>query len=155
MSKLQYKLEGDTHVVFTREFNATPEQVYRAHTDAKLVQKWLLGPDGWTMPICEMDVRPGGSYRYRWEKVGEGGFEARGTILELEAPRRMVCVEVMYLPDPTPENHVEMTFDATETGTRMTMRMTVPSAEVREMMLASGMADGMEMSYARLDLMQI
>ena len=52
MSKLTLKTEGDTHVIVTRRFAAPPEEVYRAHIEPKLIQKWLLGPDGWTMPVC-------------------------------------------------------------------------------------------------------
>jgi uncharacterized protein YndB with AHSA1/START domain len=51
MSKMTLKTEGDTHVVVTRHFAAPPENVYRAHTDPSLIQKWLLGPEGWTMPV--------------------------------------------------------------------------------------------------------
>jgi uncharacterized protein YndB with AHSA1/START domain len=51
MSKITLKTEGDRHVVVTRKFAASPEVVYRAHTDSKLMQKWMLGPDGWTMPV--------------------------------------------------------------------------------------------------------
>ncbi len=151
MNTLQYKLEGDTHVVFTRKFSATPAQVYAAHIDPEIVRRWMLGPDGWSMPVCEMDVRPGGKYHYRWENPDQGAFDAYGTFLELEAPNRMVMVEIMHLPDPTPENHVEIQFDPTPEGTLMTMRMTVPSSEIRAMMLETGMADGMEKSFARLE----
>ena len=66
MSKLTLKTEGDTYVVVTRRFAASPEAVYRAHTDAKLVQQWLLGPEGWTMPVCINEARPGGKIRYEW-----------------------------------------------------------------------------------------
>ena len=51
MSKMTIKTEGDKHVVVTRRFAASPEAVYRAHTESTLIQKWLLGPDGWTMPV--------------------------------------------------------------------------------------------------------
>ena len=57
MSKLTMKTEGDTHVVVTRRFAAPPEAVYRAHTDPKFIQKWLLGPEGWTMPVCINDAK--------------------------------------------------------------------------------------------------
>ena len=60
MSKMTLKVEGDTHVVVTRHFAAPPEAIYRAHTDPALVQKWMLGPPGWTMPVCQLDPRPGG-----------------------------------------------------------------------------------------------
>src|SRR5580704_9336444 len=66
MSKLTMKTEGDTHIVVTRRFTAPPEAVYRAHTDPNLVQKWMLGPEGWTMPVCICDARPGGKIRYEW-----------------------------------------------------------------------------------------
>src|SRR5215471_21833564 len=66
MSKMTLSTEGDRYVVVTRRFAAPPEAVYRAHTDPKLLQKWLLGPDGWTMPVCISDPRPGGKIRYEW-----------------------------------------------------------------------------------------
>jgi uncharacterized protein YndB with AHSA1/START domain len=66
------KTEGDTHVVVTRRFAASPEAVYRAHTEPSLIQKWLLGPDGWTMPVCINEPRPGGKIRYEWSD-GKGG----------------------------------------------------------------------------------
>ena len=66
MSKMTLKTEGDKHVVVTRRFAASPEAVYRAHTEPRLIQKWLLGPDGWTMPVCVNEARPGGKIRYEW-----------------------------------------------------------------------------------------
>src|SRR5580704_9782796 len=64
MSKLTLKTGGDTPLVVTRHFAAPPEAVYRAHTDPKLIQQWLLGPDGWTMPVCINQAVPGGKFRY-------------------------------------------------------------------------------------------
>ena len=64
MSKLTLKTEGDRHVVVTRRFAASPKAVFRAHTEPELIQKWMLGPDGWTMPVCVCDARPGGKFRY-------------------------------------------------------------------------------------------
>ena len=152
-SKLTLKTEGDLHVVVTRYFNATPEKLYRAHTDPKLVQQWMLGPDGWTMPVCISDPRPNGKIRYEWSN-GEGqGFYLTGEYLELEPFRRIVHVERMHLPDPTPDNHVETRFDPTGTGTLMTMRMTLPDEETRKQMLATGMEHGMEAGYVRLEQM--
>ncbi len=149
MSKLTLRTEGDTHVVVTRRFAATPEAVYRAHTDPKLIQQWLLGPEGWTMPVCINEARPGGKFRYEWTN-GKGGFHITGEFLELEPYSKIVHVERMFLPDPTPDNHIETRFDSDGTGTLMTMRMTLPDAETRAMMLATGMERGMEASYSRL-----
>jgi len=152
-SKLTLKTEGECHVVVTRHFAAPPEAVYRAHTDPKLIQQWLLGPDGWTMPVCISEARPNGKIRYEWSNGKGGGFYLTGEYLELEPFSRIVHVERMHLPDPTPDNHVETAFDPDGTGTLMTMRMTVPDAETRKRMLATGMEHGMEASYVRLERM--
>jgi uncharacterized protein YndB with AHSA1/START domain len=151
MSKMMLKTEGDRYVVVTRRFAAQPEAVYRAHTEPDLVQKWLLGPDGWTMPVCISDPRPGGKIRYEWSDGKGGGFYLTGEYLELEPYSRIVHVERMHLPNPTPDNYVETRFDPDGDGTLMTLRMTLPNAEARKAMLATGMEHGMEASYVRLE----
>ena len=154
MSKLTLQTEGDRHVVVTRRFAAPPEAVYRAHTEPHLIQKWMLGPEGWTMPVCICDARPGGKMRFEWSDGKGGGFYLTGECLELEPFSRIVHVERMHLPDPTPDNHIETRFEPDGAGgTLMTMRMTLPNAETRGAMLATGMEHGMESSYARLDAM--
>jgi uncharacterized protein YndB with AHSA1/START domain len=151
MSKLTLKPEGDRFLVVTRRFAAPPEAVYRAHTDPALVQKWLLGPEGWTMPVCQLDPRPGGKIRYEWAR-GNQGFYLTGEILEMDPPRRIVHVERMFLPDRTPDNHVETLFEPDGSGgTLMLIRMTLPDGATRAQMLATGMEHGMEASYVRLE----
>ena len=152
-SKMTLKTEGDIHVVVTRRFAASPEAVYRAHTDPKLLKKWLLGPEGWTMPVCINEAKPGGKIRYEWTNGKKAGFHVTGEYLELEPFSRIVHVERMHLPDPTPDNHIETRFAADGTGTLMTMRMTLPDAQTRATMLATGMEHGMEASYVRLESM--
>ena len=151
MSKLALKTEGDTHVIVTRHFAATPEAVYRAHTDPKIVQQWMLGPEGWIMPVCISDARPGGKIRYEWRNGKGQGFYLTGEYVELHPYSKIVHIERMHLPDPTPDNHIETHFEAEGTGTRMTMRMTLPDAKTRAAMLATGMEHGMETSYVRLE----
>ncbi len=151
MSKLTMTLEGDRHVIATRRFAAPPEAVYRAHTVPKLIRKWLLGPEGWTMPVCICDARPGGKLRYEWVDGKGRGFSLTGEFIELVPFSRIVHVERMHLPDPTPDNHVETRFEAEGTGTLLTMRMTLPDAKTRAAMLATGMEHGMEASYARFE----
>jgi uncharacterized protein YndB with AHSA1/START domain len=151
MSKMTLKTEGDTHVVVTRRFAAPPEAVYRAHTEPALIQKWMLGPDGWTMPVCINEARPGGKLRYEWSN-GEGRtFYVTGEYVEVVPFSRIVRVERMHMSDVTPDNHVEITFAPDGSGTLMTMRMTLPDSATRTRMLASGMEGGMEMSYVRLE----
>ena len=151
MSRLTLETEGDTHVVVTRRFRASPEAVYRAHTEPELIQKWLLGPDGWTMPVCINEARPGGRIRYEWSDGKGNGLLLTGEYVSLEPFGRIVHVERFHMPDPTPDNHVETRFEADGAGTLMTMRMTLPDNATRAAMLATGMEDGMEASYARLD----
>jgi uncharacterized protein YndB with AHSA1/START domain len=155
MSKMTLTTEGDTHIVVTRRFAASPDAVYRAHTDCKLLQQWLLGPEGWTMPACTSEPHPGGKMRFEWTHPKQGSFHLTGEYLELEPGRRIVHVERMFLPQQTPDNHVETRFEADGNGTLMTIRMTVPDAKTRAAMLATGMEHGMEASYARLDGMTV
>jgi len=151
MSKLSLKTEGDRHVVVTRRFAASPEAVYRAHTEPALIQRWMLGPEGWGMPVCICEARPGGRIRYEWANGKGGGFHLTGEFIELVPFRRIVHVERMHLPYPTPDNHIETRFAPDGTGTLMTMRMTLPDAQTRAAMLATGMEHGMEASYVRLE----
>ena len=151
MSKMTLKTEGDTHVVITRRFAAPPEAIYRAHTDPEIIQKWMLGPDGWTMPVCNIDARLGGTFRYEWANAKGMSFHITGELLALEPPRRIVHVERMFLPDRTPDNHVETIFEPDGDGTLMTMRMTLPDPQTRAAMLKTGMEHGMEASYVRLE----
>lgn len=153
MSKLTLRTDGETDVIVTRRFAAPPEAVFKAHTDPMLVQQWLLGPEGWTMPVCVNEACPGGKIRYEWSDGNGGGFHLTGEYVEVTPFSRIVHVERMHLPDPTPDNHVETTFKADNGGTLMVMRMSLPDAETRKIMLATGMEHGMEVSYARLESM--
>src|SRR5262249_11051288 len=121
MSKLTLKTEGDRYVLVTRKFAASPEALYRAHTEAKLLQRWMLGPEGWTMPVSISEAKPGGKIRFEWTDGKGHGFYLTGEYVELNPYNRIVHIERMHLPDPTPDNHVETRFDAEESGTRMTM----------------------------------
>ena len=151
MSKLTLKTEGDRYVVVTRRFAAPPMVVYRAHIDPAVIQKWMLGPEGWSMPVCICEARPNGRIRYEWSNGQGRGFYLTGEFLELEPPRRIVHVERMHLPDTTPDNHIETLFDPDGEGTLMTMRMTLPDLETRTRILATGIENGMEASYLRLE----
>lgn len=151
MSKMTLRTEGDRYVVVTRKFAASPEAVYRAHTEPKLIQKWMLGPEGWTMPVCINEAKPGGKIRFEWADAKGNGFYLTGEYVELNPYNKIVHIERMHLPDPTPDNHVETRFDADGSGTLMTMRMTLPDEKTRSVMLATGMEHGMEASYVRLE----
>jgi uncharacterized protein YndB with AHSA1/START domain len=151
MTAMTLVTDGETDVMITRHFAAPPAAVFRAHTDPELIQRWMLGPDGWSMPVCISEARTGGHFRFEWSDGNGNGFHSTGDYLEVTPHSRIVHIERMFLPDPTPDNHVTTQFEPAGTGTRLTMRMSLPSADVRAAMLATGMEHGMEDSYARLE----
>jgi uncharacterized protein YndB with AHSA1/START domain len=143
---------SETEVRISRIIRGTVEQVWRAHHEPDLVRRWLLGPDGWEMPVCEVAAQVGGTYRYEWQPVGggEGGFGFEGELLESMPPHRAVTTERMVgVPGPSTRN--EMTLTPCAEGALLTIVITYPSAEVRDMVLGTGMTSGMEASYARLE----
>jgi uncharacterized protein YndB with AHSA1/START domain len=105
------------------------------------------------MPVCICEATPKGKIRYEWANEKGGGFYLTGEFIELTPYRRIVHVERMHLPDVTPDNHVETSFEPDGTGTLMTVRMTLPDVETRTRMLSTGMEGGMEASYVRFERM--
>ncbi|GAA0993919.1 SRPBCC family protein [Subtercola frigoramans] len=145
------QLLSDTQVRVARVIRGPIDEVWRAHTDAELMKQWLLGPDGWTMPVCEIATNVGDTYRYEWEPDGGGqGFGFTGELLESEAPNRAVTTEAMIGTD-FPATRNELTLTPVETGTLLTLVITYANLEQRDAVLATGMTDGMETSYARLE----
>jgi uncharacterized protein YndB with AHSA1/START domain len=143
----------DTHVRITRAFEAPRHLLWRAHTEPDLMRRWLLGPDGWEMTTCENDVVVGGSYRTAWAPVGDTagepfGFEGENLVIEPE--RRLVTTERMT-GAPFPANVNDLALDEADGITLLTLLITYPDAAQRDMILATGMTDGMEASYQRLE----
>ena len=91
--KLKVATPNDRDVVVTREFDAPRKLVFDAHTKPELIKRWLLGPPGWSMPICEVDFRVGGKYRYGWAHPSEPAFEMTGVFREIVVPERIVHTE--------------------------------------------------------------
>lgn len=142
---------SDTQVRVSRVIRGTVEQVWLAHHDADLMRRWMLGPDGWTMPVCETASAVGETYRYEWEQNGGGErFGFTGEVLESDPPRREVATEAMIGMEGEPTRN-ELTLTPVDGGTLLVTVITYPSAEVRDTVLATGMVDGMESSYARLE----
>jgi uncharacterized protein YndB with AHSA1/START domain len=148
-------LPNDRDVVVVRGFNAPRELVFDAWTKPALVQRWLLGPPGWSMPVCEMDVRVGGAYRWRWRSDKDGKeFGFIGEFREVVRPSRIVHVE-RYDPGDVGGEMGEalVTTEFTENNGVTTHKMTIryESKEVRDAALKTGMTDGMEFGYQQLD----
>lgn len=143
---------SDTQVRISRIICGSVEQVWHAHHDAEMLQRWMLGPDGWAMPVCEIAAEVGGAYRYEWEPTdgSEGRFGFEGEFIELQPLHRSVTTERMIGTDG-PGNVNEMTLTQRAGGTLMSLVITFPSVELREEVLGTGMVGGMEFGYARLD----
>ncbi|MEE2690593.1 MAG: SRPBCC family protein [Pseudomonadota bacterium] len=152
----QVSLPSDSEVRVVRRFNAPRALVYQAYTEPKLVTQWLLGPPGWSMPVCEMDVRVGGKFRWRWrsnEDAKEFGFH--GVFREVEEPARLVHTEAYDPGDMggSMGDEALITVEFSEKGgvTTVTTLMDFGSREARDAAISTGMTDGMEMSYQSLE----
>lgn len=159
-------LPSDREVTVVRVFDAPARLVWDAHTKPELIQRWLVGSDGWTMPYCMVDLRVGGRYRYIWRNTATGGrFGAYGEHLEIVPTRRIVTSEVMdglgmgeTINDDPPWGEGDPainTLTLSEAGgkTTLTINMLYPSKEIRDTAVQSGMSDGMAMGYDRLEEM--
>ncbi len=150
-------LPSDREVRVTRTFHAPRQLVWDAHTNPELVQKWQ-GYDGWDMPVRDMDVRVGGTYRWLWKSRADGTqFGFFGTFIEINAPSR-ITHEQYYDPGdasfamPVGDPCI-VSLDLSEHNgvTTLVCNMTFASKEARDRAVCTGMTDGMEYSYARLD----
>lgn len=148
---LTHDLLSDTQVRFTRVIRGSVEQVWHAHHDPAMLRRWMLGPDGWHLPVCDVATEVGQTYRYIWESDdGANRFGFTGELLISEPPTHTVTTERMVDTDgPTTTNALTLTPVAG--GTLLTLVVTYPDATTRDTILATGMADGMETSYARLE----
>src|SRR5262245_5705437 len=154
--KARVDLPSEHEVMVSRSFKAPRELVYKAYTTPSLVQRWLLGPPGWTMPVCEMDVRVGGKYRWRWRSDTDGKeFGFHGTFREVDPPRRIVHMEYYDPGDVGGDmgNGALITVELTEADGITTMRalMDFGTKAARDAAMSTGMTEGMEVSYQLLD----
>ncbi len=152
MSTLTITTPSDREIAMTREFNAPRQLVWDAHTKPELIRKWLLGPPGWSMPVCTIDLRVGGSYRYEWRNDKDGATMAMGgTYKEVKPIERIVSTE--KFDDPWYEGEAMGTFTLQEQGSKTILTTTVryASQAVRDAVLKSGMTTGVEQSFDRLE----
>ena len=149
---LTLTVQGEREIVMTRVFDAPPKLVFDAFTRPELVRRWLLGPDGWSMPVCQIDLRVGGTYRYVWRRDSDGAEMAMGGVYrEVVPPERVVATE--KFDDPWyPGEAVGTLVLVEERGkTRVTQTMLYQSKEARDGILKSGMERGVAASYDRLE----
>jgi uncharacterized protein YndB with AHSA1/START domain len=129
--------------------NAPLQLVWDAWTKCEHLKHWLIGPDGWTMPVCEMDLRPGGTWRHGYRHRDGTEMAIGGVFREIEAPTRMVRTESWGGDWPETLNTLLLTEEGAMTV--MTCTILYPSKEARDKALGTGMREGLSLSYDRLD----
>ena len=150
MSATTYTTPLDCELVATRVFDAPRTVVWDAFTSPDHLPHWMLGPGGWTMPICEVDLRPGGAWRYGWVSPEGTAMEMQGRYLEVAAPERLVHTEAWG--GDCPETLNTIVFTEENGRTTVTCTVTYPSTEARDAALGTGMKEGWSASYDRFEL---
>jgi uncharacterized protein YndB with AHSA1/START domain len=153
-AKVTVAAQGDRELVITREFNATRDLVFEAYTECKYLKRWLLGPEGWTMPGCEIDLKVGGKYRWVWRKEKDGTeMGAGGEYREIERPAKLVATEKFDEAWYPGEAVSTVTFTENDGRTTLVNTMQYISKEARDMVMQSPMEEGLEVGFDRLDAM--
>jgi uncharacterized protein YndB with AHSA1/START domain len=141
----------DREIVMTRVFNAPRKKVFDAWTKPELVKRWLLGPPGWTMPVCEIDLRVGGAYRFAWLNQHGTVMGMGGVYREIVVPERIVNTQLFDEDWTGGETLGTLLFVERDGKTTLTNTVLYSSREARDGALKTDMAKGVEMGYARLD----
>ncbi len=144
---------GDREILVERDFNAPRGLVFDAFTEPELVRRWLLGPEGWTMPVCDIDLSVGGAYRYVWRNESTGEQMGMGGVFrEVVRPARLVATE-KFDDAWYPGEAVDTTgFASRPRGiTHVTVNVLYQSKEARDTASRSGMEYGMAAGYTRLE----
>ena len=147
---LKLTVGSDRELVMTRVFNAPRRLVFEAMTKPELVKQWLLGPPGWSMPVCEIDLRVGGKYRYVWRNADGREMGMGGVYREIVRPERLVATEKFdesWYPGEALDTSVLVEQDG---RTTLTTTVQYESREVRDAVMKSPMESGVAASYDRL-----
>ena len=154
------ELRGDTEIVLARYFAAPRQLVFDCHTKPELMRRWLVGPGEFTLVVCDLDLRVGGSYLYVFEDAKGNKAGLYGKFREVVVPEKLTNTEnyamdlsAFDINHEDPNAMVESrTFTAQGNGTLLTHVCTYASAEVRKMTIESGAGpDGLAVSYVELD----
>jgi uncharacterized protein YndB with AHSA1/START domain len=143
--------QGDRDIEFARTFEAPRTLVFRAMTTPELLKRWLLGPPGWSMVACDIDLKVGGEFHYAWRNVAGQKLSMRGIFREVVSPERTVSTE--WFEGCAPQSGKQLaTSRLVEDKGKTLLRCTIvyPSREARDATLASGMKEGLGASYDRL-----
>jgi uncharacterized protein YndB with AHSA1/START domain len=147
--KLTLTTPSDREIRITRTFDAPRRLVFDAWTRPELIRRWLLGPPGWTMTVCEVELRVGGAYRYVWRRDDGTTMGMGGVYREIVVPERWVATEKF---DDYPGEALGTNVLTERAGqTTSDLRLLYASKAARDGALGSGMDKGMEAGFERLD----
>ena len=142
---------SDREIVLTRLFDAPRQLVFDAMTKPEHVKRWWgILDDRYTVPVCEIDLRPGGAWRFVSEIPDGGQVEFYGTYREVSPPDRLVFTEI-YAAFPDTISVITAVFTEERGKTRLTATCVYPSKEVRDIVVGTGMEKGAAASYDRLE----
>jgi uncharacterized protein YndB with AHSA1/START domain len=150
---LEVTTRGDREIVITRDFAAPRALVYEAMTKPALLKRWLGVFDGWSLEVCEVDARTGGSFRYQWRGPKGEKMGMRGEYREVVPNERLVSTEVFDEAWYPGEAVGTAVFTEQDGRTTLTTTVVYMSREVRDNVLKSGMAGGMSKSYSAMEEM--
>lgn len=150
-STLDLTMAGDREIVMVRRFQAPRALVFRAFTEPALVSRWLLGPPDWKMPVCEIDLRVDGAFRYVWRHADGREMGLSGIFREIVPGERLVHTELFDADWTGGETRVTTSFLEAAGSTTARIAVLYPSREARDAAARSGMETGIDASYARLD----
>ena len=148
---LKLEAQGERQIVMRRAFDAPRQLVFDAFSQPELVRRWLLGPPGWSMPVCEIDFRVGGRYRYVWCHESGNEMGMGGVYKEIVVPERIVASE-RFDESWYPGEGIGTILLVEQSGqTLLTQTITYESREARDVVLKSPMEKGVVASYDRLE----
>ena len=148
--KLNIAATSDREIEMSRGFKAPRSLVFETLTVPALVSRWLLGPPGWSMPVCEIDLRVGGAYRYVWRGGDGTEIGVSGVYREITPPERLVCTEIFDQSWYPGEAIITTILEDKDGETRLRTIMRYESRAARDAVLASPMESGASASYDRL-----
>jgi uncharacterized protein YndB with AHSA1/START domain len=143
-----YTTPSEREVAMTRVLDAPRTLVFEAWTNPEHLPNWMLGPSGWSMPVCEIDLRPGGEWHFVWRRSDGTEMDMRGYYREVIPPERLVSTECWGGDWPETLNTLVLTEE--DGRTTMTHTILYPSREARDAALETGMKHGASMSFDRL-----
>jgi uncharacterized protein YndB with AHSA1/START domain len=143
-----FTMPSDVEIAMSRVFDAPRRLLWDAWTNPDHVPQWMTGPEGWTMPVCEIDLRPGGAWHFVWRRANGAEMAMDGKYLEVEPPSRLVMTETWGKEWPETVN--TLTLVESNGRTTMTQTMRYPSKAARDAAFQTGMQDGASVSFERL-----